>query len=298
MKKYFILLAVALVVTFTACNKDDDDDDKPTDVTTAIAGEYTGDISLLGSVVAEDVVIALTREDDTHMTISMNETIEVSLMVLPLDVQCENALVTLSGQTYTISGETVVELDLGTGLTEYNVSISGTVKNDVADLAISINMGIVPITVQFTGTKNNGSEPEPDPTNYAAAIAGDYVGNITSNGNIVAPGATIQFVREDNTHVTIAMNEMVTIAPEVTVPINVQCGNATVNLNNSIYTVAGEVEQEITFGLYTGPFEINIEGDVTDNTTALTITITSIESVEIPPIVAQFTGDKTIYTED
>ncbi|MDR0969294.1 MAG: hypothetical protein LBM67_02000 [Lentimicrobiaceae bacterium] len=158
MKKYFILLAVALVVGFTACNKDQDDDEpnKPaTDVTTSIAGVYTGEIKLAESVVAQDVAITLTREDDTQMTISMNETIEVPLMgQLPLDVQCENALVTLSGQTYTVSGETAVALDLGTGLTDYNVDIIGTVENDAADFAITITMGVAPITVQFTGTKN------------------------------------------------------------------------------------------------------------------------------------------------
>jgi hypothetical protein len=138
----------ALCLGFTACG-DKEDHTEDTNYAQAIAGTYRGDLSI-GGAEGNEAQIVITRDDDRHATLKMNETV----MAIPVNIACKTD-VTYTGNQYGISGTTTFNM----GTVDVPVTVSGTVdKSGKTSIQIGVEVpAIGSIAVTFEGQKQ--SEP-------------------------------------------------------------------------------------------------------------------------------------------
>ncbi|MDR2138240.1 MAG: calycin-like domain-containing protein [Tannerella sp.] len=121
MKKYKLLSVIwlsALCTGFAACGDKEEKED--TNFAQAIAGTYLGSLRI-GETESSDAQIVITRDDDRHAVLKMNETV----MGLPVDIECRTD-VTGDGQAYRISGNTTFYMPAEEAPVPVPVDVSGT----------------------------------------------------------------------------------------------------------------------------------------------------------------------------
>ncbi|MDR2358378.1 MAG: calycin-like domain-containing protein [Prevotellaceae bacterium] len=149
--KKFMVLSLGLLVIAAGCKKEDKKEDG---YAKDIAGTYVGTLALAGTVVADGVTINVAEKNTTTATLSLNTTLPSLPAVgdLPLDVSCD-VTVTKSGDNYTITGNTTVTI-AQLGGTPLPVTINGTITAaGSANLTIGITVSVLPLSVDFSGTK-------------------------------------------------------------------------------------------------------------------------------------------------
>jgi hypothetical protein len=183
--KFLVLLMLAVpFVGFTGCSKDDDKDSDGT--IDAIVGNYKGSLNLFTILpVADNVIIKVEKEDDSHVKFPVDITFAVSMgevsgPTVKVAGDCVNKI-SYANSKYTIEQATGNEFtvtitqpgeDTQTMQTLSNlpVTISGTIEGNTAELNI-----VVPLNAQLLAALANipGS----------AAL----IGEPDANGNILVP---------------------------------------------------------------------------------------------------------------
>lgn len=161
MKKLFLFLTVSILsLTFLSCSKDE-----PTTPADAVAGNYTGNLSVtingLEPIVSNNTISVEKVNDNTINLILKNFSITDPTSGVEINlgdkVKLSNITVNGDAEPYTFTAEEKLNLDIfGTG-TPIEVPVeakSGKFENSKLTTTLSINfMGAMDINVTFEGTK-------------------------------------------------------------------------------------------------------------------------------------------------
>jgi hypothetical protein len=124
----------ALCMGFTACGDKEGTEDN--NYAQAIAGTYKGNLQMLGATLVPDAQITITRNDDSHATLKMNETV----MGMSVNIECRTD-VTSVGNQYGIAGNTTFNMDAGGTSIPVPVAVSGTIDG-AGKTTININVEV------------------------------------------------------------------------------------------------------------------------------------------------------------
>lgn len=154
-----MIATVALCASFTSCG--DDDDEKTVPAAESLAGTYTGtlSISVMGTESTDTVSYVITKEDDTHVKMTIPAA-GSGMMSLP-SITVDNIPVTTS----TVNGAEVVSASVST--VSGTINVNGTDKsytfndivivgqNKTAAINYSLQYGKMPAAMvcAFKGTK-------------------------------------------------------------------------------------------------------------------------------------------------
>jgi hypothetical protein len=136
----------ALCMGFTACNDKDDENHAQ-----AIVGTYSGNLLIESAPIVNDARITITRDDDRHVTLKMNETV----MGMPVNIECKSD-VAYSNNQYLVTGKTTFNMDVeGVPVpVPVPVSVDGTIdRNGKASIRINVEIPTGALTVVFDGKK-------------------------------------------------------------------------------------------------------------------------------------------------
>jgi hypothetical protein len=145
MKLFFTVVLSAACIGFTSCS-----DDKEEDVAGAIAGTYTGNLTLADQVVAQNTQIGIAKASSkTQVTLTMNETVAM----LPINIKCTSAVTLLNG-TYSFAGSTTFDMPAGESTIPVPVTLNGTIDKS-GNAVININVAVpdAPVAVVYKGSR-------------------------------------------------------------------------------------------------------------------------------------------------
>jgi hypothetical protein len=145
-KFFLLMLASALFIGFTSCGDDDDDSDYAKE----IAGTYKGDLTIENMGTIPDVIITVTRNSNSKVTLTLDtqnlpilSDLGFGVAECPSDVTFKNGIYSITGKTTWMAMATI----------PIPIEVTNSTINSTGQADININV-VVDVEGLQSGTFN------------------------------------------------------------------------------------------------------------------------------------------------